>query len=275
MTRLFATIEIARPHNMLAAAVAVAGGYFLSGGRAVGDLIMPLVFTAIITGFGNLINDFYDADIDRVNKPRRPIPSGRLLPGFVLRVYIAGTALATIGMLVFLDPPFLLLALIWQVLLFTYARTTKRIMVLGNLVVAAVAGSAFAGGAMVTGAYHAVIFPALFAFVYVMGREIVKGAEDVPGDRSAGVTTLAGSIGVEKAAWLASLLLFVCVFAGPMPGLTRYFGRLYLIMMEMVVAPTILVAAYLVLRFQNFRAASRILKIGMFLGIVAMGLGHL
>ena len=275
MKQLLATIEIARPHNMLAAAVAVASGYFLSGGRAIGEIATPLVFTALVTGFGTLINDCYDAEIDRVNKPRRPIPSGKLSPRFVLRAYVTGTALVTVGMLLLLDRPFLLLALLWQVLLFTYARTTKRMMVVGNLVVAAVAGSAFIGGAMATGEYRAVVFPTCFAFVYVIGREIVKGAEDVRGDRSAGVTTLAGRVGVENAAWLASLILFVCVLAGPMPGLVRYFGHLYLIMMEMVVVPIILIAAYLVLRFQNFHTASRILKVGMFLGVIAMGLGRL
>ena len=102
MKRLIATIEIARPHNMLAAAVAVAGGYFLSGGRAFGEIATPLVFTALVTGFGNLINDFYDAEIDRVNKPRRPIPSGKLSPRFVFRAYVTGNALVTVGMLLLL-----------------------------------------------------------------------------------------------------------------------------------------------------------------------------
>ena len=39
-----------------------------------------IVFLVVffITGAGNAINDYFDLEIDRVNRPRRPIPSGRM-----------------------------------------------------------------------------------------------------------------------------------------------------------------------------------------------------
>ena len=91
MTVLVATVEILRPHNMLAAAACVISGYVLAGGTATGDIAAPALFTALVTGLGNLINDFYDRDIDRINNPSRPLPSGRLSPRYVRVVFWVGT----------------------------------------------------------------------------------------------------------------------------------------------------------------------------------------
>ena len=61
LKRLLVSIEISRPHNMLAAAFAVSVGYFVSGGRNAGEVLPAAVFAAFVTGAGNVINDYFDA----------------------------------------------------------------------------------------------------------------------------------------------------------------------------------------------------------------------
>jgi len=73
------------------------------------------------------------------------------------------------------------------------------------------------------------------------------------------------------------MVLFVCAVAAPVPALVRYFGAAYGILMEVLVVPGILCAAYFVLaspRKAVFGRVSWLLKIEMLLGIVVMGLGR-
>jgi geranylgeranylglycerol-phosphate geranylgeranyltransferase len=274
---LLATIEILRPHNMMAAGGAVVAGYLLSGGDRWGEVVLPFVFTALVTGFGNLINDYHDRNIDRINKPRRAIPSQRLTPRYVLNVYWVGSIVTTLLMLRFLPIGTFALILSWEILLHYYARAAKRIALLGNLVIASIAASAFWGGAIPTGNFGATGFAALLAFLLVMGRELVKGAEDVQGDRREGASTIAVRYGVDRAAYLGVLSLFLCVVMSPVPGLIQHYGRTYALVMELLFVPGLVAAAYIVLRSRERLAlhrASSILKIQMFFGIVAMALGR-
>jgi geranylgeranylglycerol-phosphate geranylgeranyltransferase len=274
--KLLSTIEIARPHNMVAAGACVFSAYHLSGGRGIGPVLWPVVFTALVAGLGNLVNDVFDTGIDRVNKPRRPIPSGRLSAPHVFRLYLWGTLLVTAAMGAFLPGRVFALALAWEALLFVYAAWVKRTPLLGNVVIAAVCASAFMVGALVTGRYGALLFPAAFAFVLVMGRELVKGAEDVEGDRLAGARTLAVRFGAGRSSKWGAMLLCVCAAAAPVPALAGYFGRTYGLLAVLFVTPGILAAAALVLRSpekRSFNRASWILKVEMFVGIVVMGFG--
>ncbi len=275
--RLLATLEISRPHNMIVVGGCVYASYYLTGGRGFGPVALPLIFTAIVTGFGNLVNDFFDRDIDGVNKPRRPIPSGRLSPGFVMRAYTVGTAVTTLLAVLLLPVPLMSLVLSWEAILFVYAAKAKRVALLGNLLIGAVAASALFVGAMVTGVYGVVIFPACFTFVFVISRELVKGAEDVEGDRLSGASTLAVRFGATNAAYWGAILLCICAVAAPLPGLAQYFGRFYTVLFQLVVVPGILASAYLVLRYPRraiYHRVSWILKIEMVCGIIAIGLGR-
>ena len=278
MSRLLAIVQILRPHNMLAASGCIVAGYLLSGGRDGREIVLPFVFTAVVTGLGNLINDYFDREIDEINKPGRPIPSGRLAADPVRWLYGVGTALNTVAMIVWLHGAMLALMMVWQGLLFYYAWHGKRVTLVGNLLVAGIGASAFVGGAIPTGHFPATVYPAVLAFLLVMGRELIKGAEDIPGDRKAGATTVAVRFGAGAATALAALSLFVCVIITPIPGLIHYYGVAYLLVMELLFVPGVLAAACLVLR-SNERAllhrASRILKIEMFFGILAMALGRL
>jgi len=274
---ILATIEISRPHNMIAAGGCVVAGYLLSGGTSIAGIALPFVLTALVTGFGNLINDYYDRDIDRVNKPSRPLPSGRLTSAYVMRLYLAGSALITILIAALLPIAMAALLILWETLLFYYARRGKRIALMGNLIIAAIASSAFLGGSIPTGNFQATVFPALLAFLLVLGRELVKGAEDIRGDNAAGASTIAVRYGEEQAVFLGAAALFLCVIVCPLPGLTQYYGRVYFLVIELLFVPGLLAATYLALRSQQpavLHRASRILKIQMFFGIIAMALGR-
>src|SRR5204862_30227 len=85
----------------------------------------------------------FDLEVDRINKPRRPLPSGRLSVRAAIAWYLVLSVVATTAATVLVPPHVGALVIAWQVALAFYARWCKRWLVVGNLVVAAISSSAF------------------------------------------------------------------------------------------------------------------------------------
>lgn len=271
-----AWFSILRPHNMLASALAVVAGDVIARGSVGPALAMAAVSAALATGAGNILNDCFDLDVDRINKPGRPLPSGRMTSRAAIAWYTALTVVVTTAAALFVPRNVGALIIAWQIALAIYARWCKRWLVVGNLLVAAISCSAFLAGALVAGNATAALIPGMIAFVFVVCREIVKGAEDVEGDRQGGVRTLAVVLGAPKAGTVAGILMLMLAAMLPVPALTAHYRAPYLLVMELSVAPLLLGGAIRVADSRvrhDFTLTSRALKLGMFLGIAAIALG--
>jgi len=276
LTRLVAAVEITRPHNMAAAALSVVVGYAAAGGRDLREALLAAGVTALVTGAGNVVNDCFDLSIDRVNKPRRPLPSERLGRRAAFIYYGILTAAACAAALALLPAPLAVLVLAWQAALFAYAARLKRVFVAGNVLVAGIASSGFFAGALLAGNAGAALVPVAIAFVFVLSREVVKGGEDLAGDAAAGVHTLAVRLGPRRAGAVAAGLMLALAAALPAPALAGYYGAAYFWLMEALVVPALVLAAVVVARRPERRAFTRVswlLKAGMFVGILAIAAG--
>lgn len=274
--RVPAFISILRPHNMLASALAVWAGYRAARGAEPNGIVSAALLTALVTGAGNVLNDYFDLRVDRINKPNRPLPSGRMTPRAALACYLAIVLVATAGALTLVPRNVAFLVIAWQIALALYARWCKRWLLAGNLLVASISCSAFFAGAMVAGHSGAAWIPAAIAFSFVMCREIVKGAEDLEGDRTGGVRTLAVVIGPARAGTVAALCMLVLAALLALPALAANYRTGYLYLMELFVAPVLLAGSMRVAgsaERRDFAFTSRALKLGMFVGIVAIAIG--
>jgi geranylgeranylglycerol-phosphate geranylgeranyltransferase len=214
--------------------------------------------------------------IDRVNKPSRPLPSDRMSPGAARVLYLACSIAVTAGAVLLTPVRVAALVMAWQAALFVYARWCKRWLVVGNLVVAAVASSAFLAGALVAGDARAAAVPAGIAFAFVVCREIVKGGEDLEGDRASGVRTVAVTLGRPRAGGVAALLMLAVATLLPLPALAGHYALPYFLLMGGFVTPTLVAGAVAVAGAHDRRAfgrTSRALKLAMFVGIAAIAAG--
>ena len=77
---MLAYIEILRPLNCFMGAIAVWIGSLVAGAPLYpGEPVLFAMASAfLICGGGMAINDYFDTEIDRINRPKRPIPSGRM-----------------------------------------------------------------------------------------------------------------------------------------------------------------------------------------------------
>ncbi|MBN2110046.1 MAG: geranylgeranylglycerol-phosphate geranylgeranyltransferase [Methanosarcinaceae archaeon] len=238
-----AYLELIRAGNCAMAAIAATIGVFIAYNilisNSYGSVPVPLygsllVFMTVfmVTGAGNAINDYFDIEIDRVNKPERPIPSGRI--GLTVALYFS-LALFSIGTLFafLINPVCGIIALANSLLLIYYAKVLKRTAFVGNLAVGYLTGSTFLFGGAVffeNGGLESVFVLFLLATLATVAREIVKDIEDTEGDKMDGARTLPIVIGQKRSAYLAAIIGLIAVLASPLPYLQSFMSIRYLLL---------------------------------------------
>ena len=267
-------LAITRPLNSAVAGIAALLGYIVATGAfaPVSLILFPIVFA--ITAAGNVYNDLCDLEIDRINRPGRPLPSGQVTPR------AAGTlamVLFAAGLLLSLPAglPCVIIAVANSLLLLLYARSLKRTPLWGNVAVSYLSASIYPFGGALAGVTAMVQTLPLagITFLAMLSRELLKDAEDVPGDRAAGARTVPIVHGVKRTVVAAYGCAVGAIVISLLP-LVPWWGRPYLAAIA-VADLVILVAAFLALRCRTpecVRAtrATGILKGGMFLALAVI-----
>jgi geranylgeranylglycerol-phosphate geranylgeranyltransferase len=267
---LRAFIEITRPHNcILAGIVGVLGSIVAAGGLPELKTAL-LVFLVVSLGCagGNTINDYFDYEIDRINRPERPLPRGAMgrktAFWYALALFAVGLGLAW-----FINIWDFLLAVIAYVTMFLYAWKLKPLPFIGNIAVASLTGATPLYGAIAVGEIGLAGTLALCAFLVNVAREVIKDIEDMEGDMAKGAKTLPILIGKERAAYVGALFAVLTVIASFLP-VKAGIGLSYLAMLP--VDAIILYSAFLILRSQERETAHRaqiLLKVSVFLAVIA------
>ncbi|WP_456475585.1 UbiA family prenyltransferase [Candidatus Pyrohabitans sp.] len=263
-----AYLEILRPANCAMAAFAVfLGATIASGSFSIYYVALACVVAFLVCGAGNVINDFYDYEIDRINAPHRVLPRGALkrwvAKNYALLLFTLGTALALL-----ISTAAFLLAAFNSALLYAYAWRIKRTGGLSkNLTVSYLVASPFLYGGIATSQpWATLIFVALAALANT-SREIVKDIADLRGDLGE-CRTLPVRIGVEKSAYIAAAFLLAAVILSPLPYLMNILGILYLPLVG--IADAVFLYSLLVLLKSGEAAKSaRYIKVAMFIALLS------
>ena len=259
-------LEASRPVNVLGAAVLTLVGAYVGGaGVPLWASLAATGAVAAAVAAGNTLNDYFDREIDAVNRPDRPIPRGAVSPRAALGWAGALFAVA-VGVTALLPPAAIAIGLLNLLLLVTYTTVFKGSPGAGNLVVAYLVGSTFLYGAAAVGAVRTVLELAVLAGLATFAREVIKDVEDLPGDRAAGLQTLPVVLGRRSALWIGAGALVATVGVSPIPYLTGAFGEMYLF--AIAVADLVALGAARASLSDPGRG-QRLAKIAMFLAIGA------
>ncbi len=230
-------------------------------------LVFLVVF--LVSGAGNAINDYFDIKIDSINRPERPIPSGRVK---LKEAFYFSYLLFTLGTLLAFSINTVCgaIALFNSILLIIYAKTLKGTPLLGNLSIGYLTGSTFLFGASVfgPGGLKTLFVLFLLAALAITAREIVKDIEDMEGDRAEGADTLPIRIGAKKAGYLAALIGLLAVVLSPLPFLMSVLGLRYLYIV-LLADLVIFVAIYQIIVGNNPEKSSKMFKIAMLFALLA------
>jgi 4-hydroxybenzoate polyprenyltransferase len=197
--RAAALWQMSRIGTPVAAAALVAVGAIIAGG--VGPELLPaMVAIAFAVAAANVYNDRCDLSTDAINRPDRPLPAGLITTNDCDR-FILAAALVVIAASTAIDLPAAITATVYLVVALSYSAVMRRVILLGQIAVAALfAVPLLYGGWIAAGGVRVEHWIATaLVTVYVFARETLKAMPDAAGDLVAGYSTIATQFGVSAA----------------------------------------------------------------------------
>lgn len=252
--------------------------------------------TLLICAGGYIINDYFDVEIDAVNKPDKQIVGKFIAPKKAFNAYLMlsflGLAIGAYLSFAIHFQNMITIFVIIIVLLYLYSTTFKGIAFLGNFIV-----SLFAAMSIIIvvlfepslyrlgrpGDYYIanlciqfVNWIALFAFSLTMVREIVKDIQDIEGDKKHGGKTIPVIWGKRNAAFIGSFFLLLTTVALLVLNFSvlNTFGEFYLYYIIALAVFNVFIGYKLLSAAtkNDFGFVSTLLKLAMLAGIVIMPL---
>ncbi len=277
---LKALLELTRPINSLMVGFAVVVGALVASGdpRVLLDnarnLALGFATGALLSASAMVLNDIIDRDIDALNEPGRPIPSGRVNTRAAWALF-AALSLLGLACSYLVGWEALVVALAAYLVGVLYNVWGKKTGLLGNLMVSYTVMTPIVYGGVLVGELGARV--AIFASIIFLantGREVTKGIVDIYGDGVRGVRTLAVTRGRRAAAYAAVAFYLSAVVLSLVPYLADMAGLVYLALV-LVVDVGFVYYSWKLARHPD-REVSRVVKnrvlVLMFLGLIAFGL---
>ena len=275
MNKAVALYKLARPFNGFSGALAVfLGGYVARTGEWF-DVFLAAVVTFLITGAGNTWNDYLDVEIDRINKPERPLPSGAVSRRAALVWALSLNAIALI-IAAFINPASFAVALLASAILYLYSWKLKSTVLVGNLTVGVISATSVIFGGIAAGNARPSIPLAIIIFVAITGREILKTLADYEGDLRQRVKTIATAWGRRQARIFFFVIAAATGWIMLVPYLMDMYKPVYAYIVAFGVYPVILYALVKVTRYSSGRQlerVSQIMKLDFLVWFVAVILG--
>ena len=236
-----------------------------------------LITIGLISSAGYLVNDIFDVETDKINKPNKKLPYSSDTRWII---YSFMNILAVIFTFLLSDNLTLKIILIGTiVLLYLYSSIFQKRILIGNFIVAFLSGTLpftylFFEGLSVDSDYNLVkisliIFYAILAFSITLLREIVKDKEDEKGDQLAEYKTLANSISERSFKIVTNLYIVISI---ALVNLLINYLKLEIYQGNKIyfwVACSFLFISSLYYIFKsNYKKTSLILKLTLFLGVL-------
>jgi len=271
-------LSLIRPANSILVGFAVIVGIAVTSNNY-HEIFTLRSFFGFLTGFfissfSMVSNDIYDVEVDRVNAPERPIPSG-IVSISTAKIYCVILLAAGLISSAILGPVTLGIAALFAVIGWYYNFQGKKSGLFGNSLVALSLAIPYIFGSVELGDYHVNLgyILALTSFLAGMGREVLKGISDVEGDKLRSVRTVAASQGTKTAKRLTAVFFLLAVVTSSFPLLFGLLGKALLVYSGLILIPDA-IFLYLAVKVLTLKKDEDSLKLksyalgGMMLGLV-------
>ena len=250
--------------------------------------------TVLLAAAGYVINDIFDQETDTINRPDKVIVGKTISESRAYNIYVGlniiGVAIGFYLSNLIQKPSFATIFIFIAACLYFYATTLKKMLLLGNLLVAFILGlsvliigvfdlypATYDGNRDQMGLLFKILTDyAIFAFVLNLIREIIKDAEDSKGDYNQGMQTLPIVLGVNRTAKIIFGLLLIAVaivFWYTNKHLMRfdlYYAVLYVLLLVNGPLIYVLIKSWSAKSSQDFHHLSSIFKWVIFFGILSI-----
>ena len=254
--------------------------------------LLLVLSTLCIAAAGYVINDIYDVEADKINKPDAVIIGKSISEKNALTLFITLNILG-VGLGFYLSQVvdrsgFFVIFFVSSALLYIYATYLKQLLLIGNLVISIiVALSIIIVGVFEllpvinteNSAVQIVFFKiitdyAIFAFCLTLLREIVKDIQDINGDYKVGINSLPIAIGRERATKLVFVLTLLFTISVIYYLITYLYKQSWVVVyfLGLIIAPLIYICIKLFYAETNshYKHLSLLYKLVMLTGIFSL-----
>ena len=239
-------LTVLHPFNSLGSGVGAIIGYLITAWHYqqpvdLRALLMTGAATTLIAAGGFVVNDIMDIEIDRVNRPDRPLPAGAISVAtawalyWVLNTTALALALKVSGILA-------LVAVGIVMLLFIYSTQLKQRFLVGHVAIGIMGALILPFGALALGHALPVMLSVLFVFPAFFAREVLKTVPDYVGDKAHGVDNLATRYGPRAALRISKVSLLCTALMLPLILPVWSLNRWYIIAAVVGIWPILLYA---------------------------------
>lgn len=213
MKKLRIFFDLIRLKNLLLAAfIQIVICYFMIPVSIIKNDFLLIFCSFLVVASGNLINDYFDIDIDKINKPQKILFTQLFNKSTLLIIYISFNLFALLLSILFLNKWYLFFGGM-TLILWLYSSFLKKQLLLGNITIA------FLGGVFLLflGYFYQefnskLYFFSFFSFLMTLIREIVKDVEDIKGDELGNCQTFPVVFGIQKSKQLILTFLVILEF---------------------------------------------------------------
>ena len=229
-------IKLLRPELPFAAGVSVILGEIITLGNlpSLSELFLGFMWGFFLSGSAMILNDYFDIEVDKINAPNRPLPSGLISSSEAIIFTIIMTLLG-LSVSFFINRAAVLLYIIFWVIGFLYNWKFKEKGLLGNLFVSfSVSITIILGSIVVGNPWNIVVMIfSMMLFVFDLGEEIAADAMDIAGDKKRNIKSVAIVIGRKKALYISFLLFIIFIVLSFLPVIFNLFGVSYLFVISL------------------------------------------
>lgn len=277
LSKLLAYIKLMRPVNFVISFITIIIAGLICNNVSFLDkrLLLAAASGALTGAAGNVINDYFDVNIDKINKPNRVLAKGDLSKNNALIFYFFLLFLI-FTITINLNLLSIIIVIVANFSIYFYSYFLKKVILVGNFIVAFFTGLAFVFGAAATGNVANSFIPALLAFFINFIREIIKDAEDADGDYLNGIVTFPIIYGVMATKNLVLSLSVFLVFGAIIPYFIKLYNITYLIVIIALFSPLLIYSLKLLLQSSDkktYAKISNLLKVLMIIGLFAIYIG--
>ena len=265
-------LRLFRPVNAVMAII----GTVISSVVSIGSgIIYHLITVAIASSVvfmvlsgGNIMNDVLDAEIDSINHPERPIPSGMVTKRSATYLYLTLYAVALIVSLSFLPLISFPVVFAAEILLILYEYKGKKMGLPGNMMISALIGAIFLYGGIVFYNPERLFLMFLLAFLSNVSRELIKDVQDMEGDVDR--KTFPKVHGKKAALDLSSVFIIMTICISVFPYILGILSIYYLIA---VIICDISFILTMIMQYSDYKKGQNMSKLSMMLGLLSFTVG--
>ncbi|MDK2796082.1 MAG: geranylgeranylglycerol-phosphate geranylgeranyltransferase [Archaeoglobaceae archaeon] len=211
--------ELLRLEHGIMYGLGVIIGIFLGGGISLDVVVLGFLTAVFLEASAFAMNDYLDYKVDLANKRfDRPLVRGDLSKSTALLLSVIFFPLGLITAFL-ISIRALIFVFVVTILAFAYNAKLKEFGLIGNAYVAFTMAVPFVFGGVISEFSYSVLLVSLIAFISGLGREIMKGIEDVEGDALRNVRSVARVYGIEIASRTASFLFILASALSFLPPL--------------------------------------------------------